>query len=258
MRFGPLQEAVTFYVQEPVETKIEAGSDTYNIHGQYPDEVIIGYEKKGESYFATTKRASEMAAEVWDPSLAIRDVLASSHYANFVSSELRITDKESFWLDPCFRCPSPAGEEQLEMYANFPEIVMAGAHGELVQPKWSAKFCGEAVISYCGDRDAWKSIVVPEEVQKWVKLYACAYEDGAFHFPPSQDPDAIGCAVGLGDEPQDVLDRLKEIQEALKDVPVELHIEPMADLFTEIELAEKKGLDFAEEPLPEPAAVLES
>ncbi len=257
LRFGPLQEAITFYVQQPVETKIESGGDSYNVWGQYPDEVILGYERKAESYFATVKKAKHMPPEVWGPMRAIEPTLAEKRYANFISSEIRVGEKESFWLDPCFRAPSPAGEEQLEMYKNFGEIVYRGAQGELVQPKWLAKFCGEAVISYCGDRDSWKSIVVPEDVQRWVKLYACAYYDGAFHFPPSQEPEAIGCAVGLGDTPQEVLDHLKEIEEALKEQPVELHIEPMNALFREVETAEKAGLPFAEEPMPEPAAVLE-
>ncbi len=257
MRFGPLQEAVTFYVQDPVETKIESGADSYNIHGQFPDEVIIGYEKKAESYFATVKKKQDMPPEVWSPMESIVGLLARNRYGNFVSSEIRINDEGSHWLDPCFRTASPAGEEQLEMLKNFSDIVYRGAMGELVQPEWTAQFCGEAVITYCGDRDAWKSVEIPKEVQRWVKLYACAYRDGAFHFPPSQDPDAIGCAVGLGDTPQEVLDHLKEIEEALKEQPVELHIEPMASLFTEVEEAEKKGIEFSDKPLPEPAAVLE-
>ncbi len=257
MRFGPLQEGVTFYVQDPVETKIESGADSYNVHGKYPDEVIIGYERKSESYFATVKKKSDMPEEVWSCMEAVEPTLAAHRYANFISSEVRISDEGSYWLDPCFRCPSPAGEEQLEMYKNLSDIVYRGAMGELVQPEWLAQFCGEAVITYCGDRDAWKSVEIPKEVQRWVKLYACAYRDGAFHFPPSQDPDAIGCAVGLGDTPQEVLDHLKEIEEALKEQPVQLHIEPMNALFREIEEAEKHDIEFSEHKLPEPAAVLE-
>lgn len=257
MRFGPLSEAITFYVQERIETEIESGSDTYNIFGQYPDEVIIGYEKKGESYFAAVRPKKKMPEEVWSCAEAVEKVLEQERYANFVSSEIRRTKTESFWLDPCFRCPSPAGEEQLRMYKNFPDIVWNGANGKLVQPEWAGKFCGEAVIGYSGDRDAWKSIVVPEEVKPFVALYANAYYDGAYHFPPSQDPEAIGCAVGIGDTPQEVLDQLKEIQEVLKDAPVQLHIEPMADLFKEILEAEKQGIEFAEEKVPDPAEVLE-
>lgn len=257
MRFGPASEHVPFYVQLKLETDIESGGDSYNIHGNYPDEVIIGYERKDQSYFGTIRKASEMPEEVWGCSKAIQPLLKEGRYANFISSEIRIVDGKGHWLDPCFRTPSPAGEEQLEMFSNFGEIVWHGAHGQLVQPQWEAKFCGEAIIKYCGDQGAWKSIVVPEEVRQYVKLYANICVDDAFHFPPEQDHDNIGCAVGMGDEPEDVVAHLREIQEALKDSAVELQIEPIADLFKEIEEAEQEGIAFSDQPVPEPATVLE-
>jgi hypothetical protein len=257
MKFGPFKEQITFYVQEPVDTDIEGGADTYFVNGQYPDKVIIGYEKKGESYFATWKERADMPEEIWKPSEAMTKLLASYNYCNMVSSEVRVKGDESFLLDPCLRFPSPAGEEELEMYGNFTDIIYRGARGEMVQPEMTAKFCGEAVIAYHGDREGWKSVRVPEEVRKWVKLYASGYEDGAFHFPPCQDPEAIGCAVGLGKTPEEVLDRLKEIADALKDSSVELKIEPMADLFKEIHAAEEEGIHFSDKEVPEPSAVLD-
>lgn len=258
LKFGPFQERITFYVQEPVKTDIEGGADTYFCAGQYPNKVILGYEKKGESYFATWKQREEMPPEIWKVSEAIRPLLDSYGFCNMVSTEVRVNKEGSFLLDPCLRFPSPAGEEELEMYRNFTEIIYGGARGEMIQPEMAAKFCGEAVIGYTGDQEGWKSICVPEEVKRWVKLYACGYEDGAFHFPPSQDPDAIGCAVGMGDKPQEVIDQLKRIEEALKDCAVEMHIDPLADLFKEIETAEEQGIPFTNQEMPEPAAVLES
>lgn len=257
-KFGPFRDTIKFYVQQKIETEIEAGSDTYNVHGLFPQEVILGYEKKAESYFATVKKTADMAPEVWSCSEKIQRVLAEHNYSNFVSSEVRVADGESFWLDPCFRCPSPAGEEQLEMYENFGEIVWQGAHGVLVQPRWAATFCGEAIISYSGDREGWKSLRIEEDLKPFVKLYASAHaEDGVCHFPQSQDPEAIGCAVGMGDSPAEVLDMLKDIREALKGEPVTLLIEPLADLFKEIQEAEKQGIEFTEQPLPEVEEVLE-
>lgn len=257
-KWGPLKEKITFYVQEPVETEIESGADSYNVWGKYPDDVILGYEKKGESYLAVVKARKDMPEAVWECAEAITPLLKERRYANFISSEVRIPkDGNGVWLDPCFRCPSPAGEEQLEMLNNFPEIVLHGAHGELVQPDWAAKFCGEAVIGSSSDRESWKSIVVPKEIRQWVKLYACAYADGVYHFPPGQDPEAIGCAVGIGDSPEEVIDHLKELREAMKDQPVTLKIEPMADLIAEIKDAEKAGIEFSDEPLPDPEIVIQ-
>jgi hypothetical protein len=256
MKFGPFQEGITFYVQEKIDTKIESGADTYFNNGQFPSKVILGYEKKGASYFATWKERSEMPPVVWGVMDQIAPTLEKLRYCNMISSEVRIKDGKSYWLDPCFRFPSPAGEEELELYENFSETVWHGANGEFVEPKMSAKFCGEAVIQYTGDKEGWKSVVIPEEVEAFVKLYACGYDDGAYHFPPHQDCEAIGCAIALGDTPKEVLDGLKEIKEALGDAPVDLAIEPLADLFAQIDLAESKGIPFSEQELPEPAEVI--
>lgn len=262
MKFGPFGEHITFYVQDRVDTDIEGGSDTYFVAGQWPDKIIQGYEKKGESYFATWMNREDMPKEIWGVSERMTATLDSYRYCNTVSSEVRVKknkngESESYLLDPCLRFPSPAGEEELEMYANFSEIVYRGALGEMVQPEMAAKFCGEAVIGYSGDKEGWKSIRVPEEVRQWVKLYACGYEDDAFHFPPMQDPEAIGCAVALSDTPEGVLDGLKAIRESLKDSAVDVHVEPIADLFKEIEEAQSEGIDFSKQDMPEPAAVLE-
>ena len=255
-KFGPFKEQITFYVQEPVETDIEGGADTYFVNGDYPAKIILGYEKKGESYFATWKDRADMPPEIWKPSEIIAPLLASYGYCNTVSTEIRVKDDDSFLLDPCLRFPSPAGEEELEMYENLSEIMYQGARGKLIQPDMAAKFCGEAVIQYAGDRDGWKSIRVPEEVKQWVKLYACGYEDGAYHFPPAHEPEAIGCIVGLGDTPVEVLDHLKEVRDALKDSSVDICIEPIASLFEEIEEAEKAGIPFTQKEMPEPADAL--
>lgn len=263
LKFGPFKEHITFYVQQKVDTNIEGGADTYFVNGDYPDKIILGYEKKGESYFATWREREDMPSEIWGVSEKIAPLLESYGYCNTVSTEVRVKkggengNVRSYLLDPCLRFPSPAGEEELEMYANFTEIIYRGACGELVQPEMAAKFCGEAVIQYSGDRDGWKSVSVPEELRRWVKFYANACQDGAYHFPPAQDPEAIGCVVALADTPQGVLDNLKEIRDALKDEPVTICVEPIADLFTEIEEAESKGVEFSPKEMPKPAEVLE-
>jgi hypothetical protein len=258
MKFGPFKEGITFYVQEKIETDIEGGADTYFVGGQFPDKIVLGYEKKGESYFATWKEQSEMPKEIWGVMGKVAPELERLGYCNMISSEVRIKDKKSWWLDPCFRFPSPAGEEELELYENFGEIVLNGANGQMTQPKMTAKYAGEAVISYCGDKEGWKSVEVPREVEEWVKLYACGYEDGAYHFPPHQDCDAIGCAIALADTPDGVLDGLREIRDAMKGSPVDLKIEPLADLFKEIDEAEELGIEFSDKhEMPEPADVIE-
>ena len=256
-KFGPFQDEITFYVQENLDTDIEGGADTYFV-GDFPNKIVLGYEKKAQSYFATVKDRKDMPPEIFKPMQEIAPTLDSHGYCNMISSEVRLKDDKSYWLDPCLRFPSPAGEEQLELNKNFPDIVWHGANGQLVQPEIDETFCGEAIIGWTGEKSSWKSFTIPDEVKQWVKLYACAYHDGKYHYGPDQDSEAIGCAVALGHTPSEVLDRLKEIEEALKDAPVQLFITEIADLFKEIEEAEKQGIEFSDKPLPEASEVIES
>lgn len=257
-KWGPLQDTITFYVQDDLDTDIEGGADSYFV-GDFPEQVIIGYEKKNLSYLGTVMARSDMPPEIWGPNELLVPILRAKGYCNFFSTEVRVKDDESYLLDPCCRCPSPAGEEQLEMYENFGEIVWHGANGILVQPRWAASYCGEAIIQWTGDKEGPKSIRVPEEIRQWVKLFACAYVDDAFHFPPNQDPECLGCAVGLGNTAEEVVEHLKFLKEQLENQPVQLMIEPMADLLVEINKAQKMGLEFGDgEKMPEPSVVLDS
>lgn len=259
LKFGPFADSIRFYVQKEIETDIEIGTDTYFCAGQFPRKLVLGYEKKAKAYLSYWLEREAVPDKVWQPTEIIQPVLAELGYCNFISSEVRITaEGESFWLDPCFRFPSPAGEDKLELYANLPEIIWHGANGELVEPKMAARYSGAAGIAFTGQKDAWKSVKVPEEVRKSVKLYASAYTDGYNHFPPATDPGCIGWAIALGDSPQEVLDGLKEIAKALADAPVELGIVELADLFPQIESAKEQGIPFGSKPLPAPADVIET
>lgn len=250
VRAGPLKEQIVFYVQKKVDTEIEDGIDTFSVNGLFPQKIVWGFERKALSYLATWKERSELT-EQWDCMESVAPILAEYGYTNFLSSELRRTKDKCYWLDPTFRQPSPAGEEQLRLYKNLPEIIVYGAQGELVEPEMSHKFCGEAIISYTGDRDGWKAFEVPDEVKEFVDLYACVYADGAYHFGPTQEPECIGTAVGLGDTPEEVIDQLKEIRDAMKNAPVDFNIEAMGDLISEIKTVEEvDNTEFAKEMPP--------
>lgn len=259
IRFGPLKNEIIFYVQKPVATKIEAGSDTYSVDGQWPSKIILGYEKKGESYLATIKDRAEMPPEVWGVNEAFEPYLRQKRYRNFISTEERIKGDKTYYIDCCHRMGSPSGEEQLEMYDNLGEIIYKGAQGELVEPEVAAKFCGEAVVCYTGEKGIWKTLEVPDEAKRWFKPYACLEEDDAWHWPPeSESGEVVGCIVGLGDTIEEVISHLKETEEMMKDLPVEIHIEPMAALLEEVVTAEAAGIEFTDQEIPEPAIVLEN
>lgn len=251
-----LQSILTFYIQDDLDTQIEGGADTYFV-GDFPDEVVIGYEKKSQGYLGAVMKRSKMPPQIWQPAEVLAPILRQFNYSNFFTIETRVVKGKGHLLDPCCRCPSPAGEEELEMLANLAEIIWHGAQGELVQPKWAAKYSGGVVINWDGDKDSSKVLRVPEELQQWVKLCGCAYIDGAFHMAPGPDSE-MGFIVGIGDSMNEVLNHLKGVQDGLDGQKVSISLEPIAEMIMEIEEAKEQGIEFGNgKPLPEPAAVLD-
>ena len=62
--------------------------------------------------------------------------------------------------------------------------------------------------------------------------------------------------VGLGDTPAKVIDSIKESVEVLGDEAIKVNMASFADLITEIETAEKEGIEFSGQALPDPAEIL--
>lgn len=255
-KFGPFQEEILFYVLEEIDTQIEGGIDTYCIDGKWPNEAVLGYEKKNETYLAVVKPMDELPEIFTKVNKAYGSVLAKYGYRQFFSTEIRVKDGESYFIDPTCRTASPAGEEMLDLFGNIGEIIWKGAHGELVQPDITARCAGEAYLHWEGGEDEWKCLKVPKEFMDKVKIYGSAYVDGAFWWPP-EDEEVIGCIVGLGDTPIEVVESIQESIDALGDAPISVNMASFVDLIKEIEKAETQGIEFSGDKMPTPDVVLD-
>lgn len=255
-KLGPFQDEITFYVLDEIKTDIEGGIDTYCIDGQWPDEVVLGYENKNETYLATVKPMREIPEVFRKVNEAYGPILAPYRYRQFFSTEVRVKDDVSYFIDPTCRTASPAGEEMLDLFGNIGDIFWRGAHGELVQPVITHRFAGEAYMHWTGEKQEWKCLVVPEEFRDRVKIYGSAYLAGAFWWPP-EDEEVIGCIVGLGDTPSEVIESIQESVEALGDASVKVNMASFASLIEEIEKADEQGIEFTDKPLPEPADLVQ-
>lgn len=257
VKLGPFQDEITFYVLDSIDTPIEGGVDTYCIDGMWPQDVVLGYEKKNETYLATVKPMSEVPECFTCVNEAIAPVLAKYHYRQFFSTEVRVKDDVSYFIDPTCRTASPAGEEMLDLFGNIGDIFWRGAHGELVEPDITAEFAGEAYIHWTGEKNEWKCLKVPKDFRDRVKIYGSAFVDGAYWWPPDEE-EVIGCIVGIGDTPDEVIDSIKESVEALKDESISVNMASFVDLLKEIEKAEEEGIEFTDKPMPEPATVIDN
>jgi predicted RNase H-like HicB family nuclease len=82
--------------------------------------------------------------------------------------------------------------------------------------------------------------------------------DGKFCFPPEEGSDGgLGWLVALGDTPKEVLDRIKELADLLPD-GLSADVEALAGVIQEIDKAKEEDIHFTDEPVPEPATVLEN
>jgi hypothetical protein len=257
VKFGSVKEVVPFLVEDPVVTDIEVGYDGYCVDGRFPSFGIQGYEVKDKSLIASVQKYEEMPEEITIVNEVLAPVLKDYRYRNFWSTEIRVKDGNSYLIDPCCRCPSPCTEIQLELWENLGEILWHGADGELIDQKVAAQFGVEAIIDHNGDEHGWRTIEVPEEIRRWVKLYNVCRVDETYAIPPfPHSCDAIGAIVGIGDTLEEAIEALKQHVEAIKDQPVSVKTESLYDAIEEIQKAEKKGLEFSDQPVPEPETVL--
>ena len=255
VEFGALQDILSFLSENTIDAKLEGGLDTYTIDGEHPNVAVQGYEKKDLAYFASVQDWDEIPKEISCVNEFLWPKLKELKCRQMLSTEVKITeDRKSFLLEPTIRFPSPAGEEQMELYSNFSEIVYEGASGNLVQPVLTAHFACEAMIEHNGPKDRPRALQVPDSVRKWIKLYGTTKIDDKLVI--SQEFECIGAVVGIGDTPDEALEHLKSNAEEIKDQPVSIHVEAIAELIQEIEEAESDGIKFSDHPLPKPESAL--
>ena len=259
VKLGSAKEIIPFVVCDAIPADLEVGFDGFCIDGQFPKIALQGWERKDLSYIASVQNYEDLPKQVVQVNEAMAPLLKDFRYRNFWSTEIRITDDGTpYFIDPTCRCPSPATEAQLELYDNLGEIIWEGAHGNLVDPNPVAKFAVEAMIYHNEDADGWRSMEIPDEVRQWVKLYRVCKINGAYHIPPGENKmDEIGAVVGIGDTIKEAIDHLHETVEELKDQPVAIRTEALYDALTEIQEAEKKGIEFTEQEVPKPETALQ-
>lgn len=246
---------VRFLAEKPIKGELEGGLDTYTVDGEHPSVAVQGYEKKDLCYFAHVQKWEDIPEQIRCVTDPLWARLKELRCRQMLSTEVKITpDGESVLLEPTIRFPSPAGEEQMETYSNMPHIIYGGAHGRLIEPEIGWEYCCEAMIEHNGNKAHARELQVPEEVRRWFKLYNTCKVDDRLWISPGDE--CIGAVVGVGNNPQEALEHLKENAKAIDGQPVTIHIEALADIFDEIAEAESKGVAFSKDEMPEPAEVI--
>lgn len=257
VKFGGIKEMIPFLCFDKIGTKMEIGCDTFNVDGQWPEYVLHGIEKKDEAYMAAVTKRDEMPVEL----LAIMDAfspwLKTQKYRNQWSMEVRVADDGNYFLDATTRGGLPSTASQLLAVSNLPELILAGASGEFVEPEYNCKFTAECMVKICGDYNTWETIQLPEELKPFLMLSDCCEVKDQPWFPADDSPiEEIGWLVATGDTPTETAQLMNSMADLLPD-GANASVESLADIIREIEEMEAKGIPFTDHPMPSPEVVLE-
>ena len=257
--FGPTKEHVTFVCQDDIKSDFEVGYDGWCVDGEFPPFSFQGYEKKNELYLGSVLSDKELPDEIKVVNEAMAPILANYGYRNWWATEIRVADGIPYFIDPTPRMPGQTGEHQLESIKNFADVIWRGANGEVVTPEFNWQFAAEATLHYDSDTidhavgQEWKTLDIPKEVLRWVKLYHYCKIDGLYHFM-AEGTDEVGVVIGEGDSVQASIKNLAEHLELLKGQPVHARTVGFASLIDCIKEAEKEGIPFGGR-IPQPEAI---
>lgn len=256
VKFGPAKELIQFIVFDSIETDLEIGGDTYCIDGQYPEQMVNGFEWKDKGYFGTVTDTPQMPEQILEVNQAFSQELAEVRYRNFISSEIRVAGDKFYFIDPTRRMPCPAGSSQMMLYSNLGDIIWRGANGELVQPEMAGKFAAECVLTSKCEKGMWVTAEFDDALADHVFMGNSCMIDGAYAFPPTdQHGEELGWLVVVGDTPQETIDSMLEKSKLLPD-GVCANTESLVDLLKEMNSAQDEGIPVTNQELPQPESVI--
>lgn len=205
-------EIQEFIVEQGIPDALEIGYDGYSIDGKFPKTAVYGVEIKDCGYVAQVKPYDSIPKECRFVNEKLSPVMKDYGYRGFFSTEIRVgKDKKPYLIDVTARAASPAGECYQELYENLGEIVEAGAHGVLVDPKTSAKFAAQAILTSSFAEENWLPVNVPDKIRNNVKLYHSAMvDDQQFIIPTDCDMTEIGSVVATGNTLDEAIKKVSE------------------------------------------------
>lgn len=239
---GPLAEETDFIVEKKITTDLEIAGDTIFV-GQFPQLALNGVERKDECYAGMVQAYSDLPEQIQEVNAKLAPVLAKYRYANFFAVELRI-DKQGrpHPIDPCTRQASPAGEAQLATWSNFPEVVYAGARGQLVQPEFENPYVLQAMIYTKDDEREWLAVRCPEDVRESLNLYFGMRRGRLDWRVPQPNPfEELGSITVTGGSFEEAKEKLEAIAERIEG-DVCIKTDSIDDAIKEFDLMKKKGM----------------
>jgi len=250
---GGACEVFPFIVEHKIDSVVEAGYDGYSVGGKFPSTCLVGVEVKDKGYLGCVRDYDKVAEPVKYVNDCFTPFLEESGYAQFFSTEVRVTeDGTPYLIDLTTRCPAPPSALYWEMIENIGEIVELGANGELVEPVWRAKYGALAIITSDFANERWCPVSVKPEDRQWIKWRNYAEIEGQGYIVPTDGvkmPEIDDC-IGIGDTPEEAIKACQEHAEAVSGFNVVVNSDSIIKALNEIETAEEEGILFSDDEMP--------
>lgn len=254
MKLGCAAELAQFLVEMPIESPFETGLDTICIDGQVPKTPMQGIEIKGKLMLSSAQTNSPTPKPLDDSLSLLAAELKRHRYRNFLSAEFR----KDILTDFCARAPNPGLGCEMEMIENIGEMVYRGAHGELVEPVFEAEYGIQVAVFHDHDEELPKQFRIDPEVRRWFKLMEFCRVGELYQIVPRRPyGQKIGWLVGIGDTIQEAADHVQDVAEQFKKYPFDIKLDALPEAVKQAAEMEKQGMEFTDQPLPDPDTVLE-
>ena len=243
-----------FIVFPNIDTPLEIGADTYVVNGRWPSRLLHGIEWKDKSYFAAVTDRLDMPEQIQEVMEKFAPALGNARMS--FSMEVRVKEKEGYFIDATCRGGLPSTASQLAM-KNYSQVIYHGAAGELVEPDFGYQFSAESIVSIKGDETMWQTCEMPKSLEGKLQLTGCCEVDGLICFPPDAQHDStVGWLCATGDDQEEVVMEMNRLADELPD-GMDASTECLAYVLKEIHEAAEQGVEFSEEPTPEPEVVFQ-
>ncbi len=199
-RLGKLADVIDFVIEQPLEAKVEIGTDSYTIDGRYPSTTIAGTEIKDLGYCGRVFKNKEMPQGTRTVDEGLCPIFKELGYRGFYSTEIRETENgDPHMVDFTARMPLPPGFLYGLMYRNLADIVWGTANGVLVEPD-VAKQYGMMVLLYSPwYKEHMLHVKFPPEYRENIQLLLPVKIDGEYYCISQYDMEEFGAVSVAGD-----------------------------------------------------------
>jgi hypothetical protein len=227
-KLGGAAAVQQFICEANIEAVTEVGYDGWVIDGQFPKTSVFSCEIKDCGSASMVKPYNLLPREVREVNGKLAPVLQEYGYQGFWSSEIRVTKNSFFATDFTCRAASPCGENLQELFSNMGEVIEAGAHGEIVEPKPVARYAVQAVIESVFAEEHWLPIDIPPEIRSYVKLYnSCVIEGQEYVVPTAVDMPQCGSLVCTGDTLDSAIKKVENYAKQIKAYQLDVNLKAL-------------------------------